>query len=384
MASSSSPLEQSIELNKCVSGDGEIAVERDINEQINEVESDNAKMLRLGDNTIVPVGTYLLNQSTGVSPVSPLVSSPISSNTPQNEEKSNEKITTTDIRSSLNQHLSEWNRDQVFGWFQSNKLDELYIWLFLENDTRDGANLKEIFDLKRKNYDGYQDKYKNRLPSDNNNLLKELYRFGQLLDIYFIDKYKHRFDVAFSFPGDIRDRVSKIAEKLCEKIDKEKIFYDKYHEVELARPNLDLYLQEIYRYQTKLIVIFMCADYKRKEWCGIEARAIRDLLKTVQSNRIMPLTVDGTIIDGILSIDGRLNISEHSDDYIVDGIYKRVNSLDEALPPSRSSPSLLPQPLQESILLKMILTSKNILNLMSPWYIVVGLLSYILGTWIGR
>ncbi|CAF1146861.1 unnamed protein product [Adineta steineri] len=284
-SSSSSPLEESIELNKCVSADGAITRERDINEQNNEAESDYDKIrvVRRDYNTIVLFDTCPSNEEADASPALTPLLGPTSSNASQNKEK----ITTTNTRSS--------------------------------SDRRD-----------------------------------------------------------------IRDRVSKIAEKLCEKVNKKKIFYDNYHKVELARPNLDLYLQEIYRYQTRLVVVFMCADYKRKEWCGIEARAILDLLNTVQSDRIMLLTVDGTIIDGVLRNDGRLNISNKSDDYVADGIYKRLNSLGEALPPSRSSPSPPLQPLQESILLKMILASKNILNLISPWYVVVGLLSYILGTWIGR
>ncbi|CAF3998762.1 unnamed protein product, partial [Adineta steineri] len=289
-------------------------------------------------------------------------------------------------RSSSDRHLSEWNTDQVLGWFQSYKLDELYIWLFLENDTKDGANLKEIFNLKLKNYELYKVKYKNRLPSDKDNLLKEFDRFGQLLDTYFIDKYAHRFDVAFSFPGDIRDRVSKIAEKLCEKVNKKKIFYDNYHKVELARPNLDLYLQTIYRYQTRLIVVFMCADYTRKEWCGLESRAIRSLLKTDQSDRIMLLTVDGKTIDGVFDIDGYLDISNDSDDYVADAIYERLDNLGEALPSSLSLRSVPPsslQPAQESILSKVVVASKNNLNLILS-HIIVGLLSYIWGTRSGR
>jgi hypothetical protein len=39
--------------------------------------------------------------------------------------------------------------------------------------------------------------------------------FGQRLDEYFIDKYSHRFDVAFSFPGNLS---SKISCKICERI----------------------------------------------------------------------------------------------------------------------------------------------------------------------
>ncbi|CAF3939319.1 unnamed protein product, partial [Rotaria sp. Silwood1] len=234
------------------------------------------------------------------------------------------------------------------------------------------------------NYDRYRVQYTSRLPPNENNLLKAFDRFGQLLDIYFIDQYAHRFDVAFSFPGDIRGKVSRIAEKLCERLNKQKIFYDKYHKAELARPNLDLYLQTIYRYQTRLIVVFMCDDYALKEWCGLEARAIRSLLKSNQNHRIMLLSVDGKTIDGVLDIDGYLDISNESDEDVVNAIYSRLKDLDKPLQPSRSLHQLsLPLPAQ-NIISKMHVALKNTFQSISPWYIVVALISYMLGILTGR
>jgi hypothetical protein len=188
------------------------------------------------------------------------------------------------------------------------------------------------------------------------------------------------------FLGDIRDRVSQIAEILCAKINKnrgeQRVFYDNYHKAELARPNLDLYLQMIYRYQTRLIVVFMCDDYARKEWCGLESRAIRGLLKTQQNDRIMLLTVDGCTIDGVFDIDGYLNISDESNDNVADAIYSRLEKLGERLPPSRSLLPLPPPP--QNTEAKLIIDWKNNFLTLLPWFIVVGFLSYRLGTFIGR
>jgi hypothetical protein len=191
------------------------------------------------------------------------------------------------------------------------------------------------------------------------------------------------------FLGDIRDKVEKIVEKLADKINpaggRKRIFYDNDHKAELARPNLDLYLQEIYRYQTRLIVVFMCEDYARKEWCGLESRAIRDLLKTRQNDRIMLLTVDGKRIDGIFSIDGHMDISKDSEDEVASAIYSRLMELGEPQPQSQLKlHSSLPPPLpRESMISKMIVASKNAFHSISPWYIVVVLLAYILGTIFG-
>ncbi|CAF4745171.1 unnamed protein product [Rotaria sp. Silwood1] len=319
---------------------------------------------------------------------------PPSSTTPvttltNTDENKNEKqrATTTDIQPPSERHISEWDNDEVLEWFQSYGLNELYNSLFAMQKI-DGTTLAKIFELKLKNYESYRIDYTNRLPPNQKNLLKDFDRFGQLLDSYFIDKYTHRFDVAFSFPGDIRDRVSRIAEKLCVKINREdgkkRIFYDKYHKAELARPNLDLYLYTIYRYQTRLIVVFMCDEYTRKEWCGLESRAIRSLLKTYQNDRIMLLTVDGKTMDGVFDIDGYMNISEDSDDIVADAIYSRLKALGDPLPSSRPLQTPPRQSTRDNVLSKSIMALRNTFHSISPWYIVVALSSYILGTIIGR
>jgi hypothetical protein len=75
-----------------------------------------------------------------------------------------------------------------------------------------------------------------------------------------------RFDVALSFPGEHRDFVRRVADDLSQQLHRERIFYDEWYEAKLARPNLDVYLQSIYRNQAELIVVFLCAEYEKKEW----------------------------------------------------------------------------------------------------------------------
>jgi hypothetical protein len=128
----------------------------------------------------------------------------------------------------------------------------------------------------------------------------------------------------------------------------------------------------------------MCGAYTQKEWCRLESRAIRDLLKTVESDRIMLLKVDEKPIDGILSIDGDMNISNDTDEVVADAIYSRLIALGDPQPESNlhlSPPS--PPPPQKSMISKVIVASKNAFRSISPWYIVVFLLAYILGAKFG-
>ncbi|CAF1113154.1 unnamed protein product [Adineta steineri] len=326
------------------------------------------------------------NATTNTGSKLPPISETTSPPTNQDEVGRPEAISTK-LPWNSNRYIREWTSDEVLGWFQLHGLNELCNCLFAPDEVN-GKTLEEMFKLKQKNYERYRVYYTNRLASNPNNLPKDFDRFEQLLDSYFIDKRVHRFDVAFSFAGEIRNRVSQIADKLCVKINRQDgrkpIFYDNYHKAELARPNLDLYLHTIYRYQTRLIVVFMCDEYSRKEWCGLEARAIRSLLKTHQSDRIMLLTVDGKRIEGVLDIDGYMDISQENDDNVVDAIHSRLEALGHPLPLSQPLHTPTQQLILEGVLSKRIEILRNVLRSISPWYIIIVLLSYILGTIIGR
>jgi len=144
-----------------------------------------------------------------------------------------------------------------------------------------------------------------------------------------------RFLVALSFPGEKRDYVKKVAEELCRQLGRGKVFYDKHFAAELARVNLDTYLQKIYHDDSELIVVFLCKEYEKKEWCGLEWRAIRDLIKKRKDDDIMPLCLDNTKIPGFFDIDGYIDISNRSPDETANFILERLNkNLGERFPKS--------------------------------------------------
>jgi len=61
-----------------------------------------------------------------------------------------------------------------------------------------------------------------------------------------------RFAIALSFPGERREFLSQVADELANKVGKSRVLYDKYHEAEFARPNLDVYLPNLYRPESDL------------------------------------------------------------------------------------------------------------------------------------
>ncbi|MCP5134876.1 MAG: TIR domain-containing protein [Gammaproteobacteria bacterium] len=147
-----------------------------------------------------------------------------------------------------------------------------------------------------------------------------------------------RFKIALSFPGEYRDFVKQIATRLADQVGRDQVLYDEYYEAEFARPDLDTYLQRLYHDESELIAVFLCADYERKDWCGLEWRAIRDLIKKRQVSTVMPLRFDNTEIPGLFSTDGYVWIGGRSPQEIADLILQRLQ-INAGSPPPSSPPS---------------------------------------------
>ncbi|MEB5485015.1 TIR domain-containing protein [Burkholderia pseudomallei] len=121
-----------------------------------------------------------------------------------------------------------------------------------------------------------------------------------------------RFRVALSFPGEKREYVAAVATEVKKRLGRDAIFYDKDFTAQLARPNLDTLLQRIYLSNSDLVVVFLCAEYERKEWCGLEWRAIRNIIKNKNDHAIMFMRFDRADVSGAFSIDGYVDLDEYT------------------------------------------------------------------------
>ena len=133
-----------------------------------------------------------------------------------------------------------------------------------------------------------------------------------------------KFKVAMSFPGERRLYVSKVVNALRPALGKDTVFYDYDYQAQLARPNLDTLLQGIYRNNSDLIVVFLSGEYAQKQWCGLEWRAIRDIIKSREDDRVMFVRFDDAQIDGVLSIDGYIDGNAFTEYKIATFILERL------------------------------------------------------------
>jgi hypothetical protein len=142
-----------------------------------------------------------------------------------------------------------------------------------------------------------------------------------------------RFRIALSFPGEHRRLVQRVADRLSAAVGRERVLYDKYYEAELARVDLDVYLPRLYREQADLIVLFLCPEYAAKRWCRLEWRYIRQLIATLDADRIMLVSVGppGDLSEiGLLPGDGYVDIDRRPASEIAALILQRLGG-DEAI-----------------------------------------------------
>ena len=83
-------------------------------------------------------------------------------------------------------------------------------------------------------------------------------------------------------------------------------------------------IQDIYHNKSEKIVAFICAEYNQKEWCGLEWRAIRDLIKKGKDDDIIFVRIGPGDVKGHFSIDGYLDANKYDYNEISDFILQRI------------------------------------------------------------
>ena len=141
-----------------------------------------------------------------------------------------------------------------------------------------------------------------------------------------MDISRHVFDVALSFPGVARPLVEKIAQELERRLGPNAYFYDNNYVSQLAQPSLDTLLQGVYS-RAKLDVVFLSTDYQKKDWCGVEFRAVREIIFARENNRVMFVRTDDGVVDGVFKTDGYVDARKFEPAKIAEFICQRLDVL---------------------------------------------------------
>jgi hypothetical protein len=156
-----------------------------------------------------------------------------------------------------------------------------------------------------------------------------------------VDITRHYFDVALSFPGSARPLVKTIADELERTLGPNTCFYDNNYTAQLARPSLDVLLQDVYRNRSKLIVVFLGGQYQTRDWCGVEFRAIKEMLLRRDFHQIMFVKLDDEPVEGVFATDGYVDSRAHDPRSIARFIAERTEHISRR-PPVPPPPGVTP------------------------------------------
>lgn len=122
--------------------------------------------------------------------------------------------------------------------------------------------------------------------------------------------------------------MSEVASALKRRMRRGLVFYDKDFSSQLACPNLDTLLQRIYRHNSELVVVFLSKEYEKKDWCGLEWRAIREIImeRENSAHSIMFMRFDNTPVDGVFKHDGYIDLNAYDPSEAANLILQRVES----------------------------------------------------------
>jgi len=151
-----------------------------------------------------------------------------------------------------------------------------------------------------------------------------------------------RFRIAFSFASERRSFVAKVAEVLARRFSQADVLYDKFHEAEFARRNLGIYLPELYREHSELIVVVVCPDYDAKQWTGLEWTAIHDLLSNRRDADVMLCRFEHATVQGLYSTAGFVELDDKTPEQAATLILERL-----AINQGRPKDHYLPLPSEE-------------------------------------
>jgi hypothetical protein len=126
-----------------------------------------------------------------------------------------------------------------------------------------------------------------------------------------------------SFPGEHRDFVLQVAEVLAETLSRDRVFYDRWHEVELLGAGGDLKLQSMYE-SADLVVPFFSQHYD-KPGGSMEWETIRGiLLNRRKDDAVVPVHLDDTEIAGWSAVNFGIQLDGRTSQQIADVILQAL------------------------------------------------------------
>lgn len=131
-----------------------------------------------------------------------------------------------------------------------------------------------------------------------------------------------KYDVAISFAGEDRIVAEAIAVGL--RLLGLSVFYDDFEQADLWGKDLYAHLTSVYRDDAKFCLMLVSEHYARKQWPTHERRAAQARAFNENREYILPLRLDDTDVEGVLSTTGHIDYAPEAQARIIELILEKV------------------------------------------------------------
>lgn len=157
--------------------------------------------------------------------------------------------------------------------------------------------------------------------------------FRFYLNLFDIDEVRRKvhirrsdftFDAAFSFAGEVRDRVLQVV-RAAEALGLQ-VFYDFDQQGLLWGKDLRKILTDIYSDEALFMLIFLSNDYPEKDWPSFELEIGKRAAHKRTQEYLLPVLVDDVIVVGLRDTVGHLNLNTMPAQYIAELLAEKVEA----------------------------------------------------------
>jgi hypothetical protein len=143
---------------------------------------------------------------------------------------------------------------------------------------------------------------------------------------------KPTYHVAFSFAGEDRDYVEKVAARLT--ADGVNVFYDKYEEANLWGKDLYTHLKDVYEKAAHFTVMFISEHYRDKLWTNHERRAAQERAFAEKEKEYVLPAFFGKVIEvpGLTKTTGYISLERKTPEQVANLIVEKLKAVGVELP----------------------------------------------------
>jgi hypothetical protein len=141
-------------------------------------------------------------------------------------------------------------------------------------------------------------------------------------EVNSVEKTEYKYDVAFSFAGEDRQYVDRVANIL--KKESVKVFYDFFETIELWGKDLSVQLNYVYKKASRYFIPFISKHYKEKIWTKYELRSALQRVMTQSEGYLLPVRFDDTEIEGINANIAYIDLRNHDEESFADIILAKL------------------------------------------------------------